>query len=171
MTISIQSACMSGMIQTLRALSGILDKAAAHAAARKIDPSVLLQSRLAPDMFTLTRQVQIACDFLTRTSARLSGSDMPKMPDTETSFDELKARIEKAIAFAQGLDAKLFADVATKDITFPVGPMTRTMKGEAYVLRFALPNFYFHASMAYAILRENGIEIGKGDFLAGAFEA
>ncbi len=171
MTISMHSACMSGMVQTLKALSGILDKAAAHASARKIEPSVLLLSRLAPDMFTLTRQVQIACDFLTRTSARLSGVDMPKMPDTEASFEELKARIETAIAFAQGLDAQLFADAGARDITFPVGPMTQTMKGEAYLLRFALPNFYFHASMAYAILRENGVEIGKGDFLTGAFEA
>ena len=155
----------------MKALSGILDKAAAHAAARKIDPSVLLLARLSPDMFTLTRQAQIACDFLVRTSARLSGAEMPKMPDTETSFDELKARIEKAISFAQGLDAKPFADAGTKDITFPVGPMTQTMKGEAYLLRFALPNFYFHASMVYAILRENGIEIGKGDFLSGVFDA
>lgn len=171
MTISIHSACMSGMIQTLKALSGILDKAAAHASARKIDPSVLLLARLAPDMFTLTRQLQIACDFLVRTSARLSGAEMPKMPDTEASFDELKARIEKAIAFAQGLDAKLFADAGGKDITFPAGPITATMKGEAYLMRYALPNFYFHASMVYAILRENGIELGKGDFLSGVFDA
>jgi uncharacterized protein len=171
MTMSVHSACMSGMVQTLKALSGILDKAAAHATARKIDPSVLLSARLYPDMLAFTRQVQIACDFLVRTSARLSGTELPKMPDTEASFDELKARIEKAIAFAQGLDAKSFANADTTDITFPVGPMTQTMKGDAFLLRFALPNFYFHASMAYAILRENGVEIGKGDFLSGVFES
>lgn len=171
MTISMHSACMSGMVQTLKALSGILDKASAHAGARKIDPSVLLSARLSPDMLPFTRQVQIACDFLVRTSARLSGAELPKMPDTEASFDELKARIEKAIAYAQGLDARGFEGAATRDITFPAGPMTQTMKGEAFLMRFALPNFYFHASMAYAILRENGVELGKGDFLSGVFES
>jgi hypothetical protein len=172
MPITAHSAALAGFVQTLTALDAILDKAVHQAAERKIDPAVLLGSRLAPDMLPFTRQVQLACDFAKNAAARLGGGENPKFPDVETSFDELKARIAKVLAFVASVDEAALDAGLAKDVTFPRGPSaTVTMKGEAYLTRFAVPNFYFHAMAAYAILRENGIHIGKADFLGNVFEA
>lgn len=172
MPITARSAALAGFVQTLTALSTILDKAVEQATARKVQPEVLLASRLAPDMLPFTRQIQLACDFAKNAAARVSGGENPKFPDEETSFDELKARIAKVLAFVAKTDSAAFEAGMDKDVTFPRGPSaTVTMKGETYLTRFAVPNFYFHATTAYAILRENGIQIGKRDFLGDVYEA
>jgi hypothetical protein len=172
MPLTARTAALAGFTQTLKALDAILDKTAAQATERKIDPAVLLSSRLSPDMLPFTRQIQLACDFAKNATARVSGAENPKFPDEETTVAELKARIAKVLAFvADADDAALDAGLA-KDVTFPRGPSaTVTMKGETYLTRFAVPNFYFHATTAYAILRENGIQIGKSDFLHGVLDA
>ena len=150
----------------LNALSVILDKAEAHAEAKKIDPTVLLNARLFPDMFPLTRQVQIACDQAKNGAARLAGLEPPKHEDNEKTFAELKARIAKALAYVKTLDAKAI-DVATdRQVTFPLGPNNKGhMKGADFLNHFELPNFYFHLTTAYDILRHCGLEVGKRDFL------
>jgi uncharacterized protein len=150
----------------LNALSAVLDKAEAHAAAKKIEPSVLLNFRLCPDMFTLTRQVQIATDQAKNGSARLAGVEPPRFEDTETTLEQLKARIAKTVAFLKTLDAKAIDAAADREITFPLGPTNKGhMKGEDYLNHFVLPNFYFHTTAAYAILRHCGVELGKRDFM------
>ena len=152
--------------QVFAAFGLILDKAAQSAKSRSIDEAVLLNWRLAPDMFTMSRQVQIACDIAARGMARLAGADMPSFPDTETSFEQLRQRVAKAHAFIKDLDrAKIDADL-DKDITFPVGPETMTMKRRDYLLNWVLPNVYFHITAAYANLRACGVPLGKADFLA-----
>lgn len=172
MPISARSASLAGFIQTLRALDVILDKTVEQAAARKIQPDVLLNARLAPDMLPFSRQIQLACDFTKNAAARLAGGENPKHPDEEKSFDELKARIAKVLAFVEGIDETAFEAGLTRDVTFPRGPSaTVTMGGEKYLTLFAVPNFYFHATTAYAILRENGIQIGKQDFLLGVLDS
>jgi uncharacterized protein len=165
MTLTIHESSIPAFVQVLTALSGCIDKADAYCIAHKIDPSVLVQARLYPTMFAFARQVQIACDFAKNTSGRLAGDELPKFADEEKTFDELKARIAKTIAYVQGLKAASFAGSETRDITFPVAGTPMTMKGAAYLFRFALPNFYFHVTTAYAILRENGIDLGKRDFM------
>jgi hypothetical protein len=152
-------------VQMLTALAKILDKAAAHCTAKKIDPSVLLNMRLFPDMLSFTKQVQLASDFAKNGVARPAGVEAPKFPDEEKSFDELKARIAKTIDFVNGVKPAQLDGSEGKDITFPVGPQSMTLKGEAYLIHFALPNFYFHTTTAYNILRHCGVEIGKRDFL------
>jgi hypothetical protein len=150
----------------LNALSGVLDKAEAFAAAKKIDPSVLVAWRLAPDMFALARQVQIAADQAKNGSARLAGIEPPRYEDDETTIDELKARLAKTIAFLKTLDAQRIDASADREIAFPLGPNnTGRMKGDDYLNHFVLPNFYFHLTAAYAVLRQCGIELGKRDFL------
>ena len=150
----------------LNALSTILDKAAAYAAAKKIDDTVLLQSRLSPDMFPLVRQVQIAADLAKNGSARLAGMDAPHYDDNETTVDQLKARIFRTVAYVKTLDPKQIDASADREITFPLGRTeTGHMKGDDYLSHFVLPNFYFHITAAYAILRHCGVEIGKRDFL------
>jgi len=168
MTISMYQASVPVFQQGLAALSGVLDKAAAHAAARKIDPAVLLQTRLFPDMFPLTRQVQIAADFAKGAPGRLAGVELPSYPDTETSFDELKARLTKTTEFLKTLTPAQIDGSEARDIHLKVGGQEMTFKGQAYLLHFALPNYFFHATAAYAILRSNGVELGKRDFI-GAF--
>jgi len=149
-------------------LSHILDKAQAHAEAKKFEPAVLLQSRLAPDMLPLTRQILIACDAAKNGVARLSGVEAPKFDDTESTLAELKDRIGKTLTYLATVPAAQLDDSAEKDITFPVGKdKTRTMKGEAYLKHWMLPNFFFHVTTAYAILRHNGVELGKSDYLVG----
>lgn len=171
MTLSTR-AVLSGFSQTLKALDAILDKAFAEAAERKIDPAVLLSARLAPDMLPFTRQIQLACDFAKNVTARLAGGENPKFPDEEKTVEELKARIAKTLAFVAAADDAALDAGLDRDVTFPRGPSaTVTMKGIDYLTRFALPNFYFHATTAYAILRENGSSIGKADFLKGVFDA
>jgi hypothetical protein len=149
----------------LNALSGVLDKAAAYAAAKKIDPAVLLGWRLAPDMFALARQVQVACDQAKNGAARLAGAEPPKFEDTETSIDQLKGRIAKTLAYIKGLDAKAIDASPDREITFPLGPNKSQMKGGDFLDHFVLPNFYFHLTAAYAIVRHCGVELGKRDFL------
>jgi uncharacterized protein len=172
MTISMSSASLPTFKTTLGNLSHILDKAQAHAEARKFDPAVLLQYRLAPDMLPFTRQIQIACDAAKNGVARISGVEAPKFEDTETTFPELKARIQKTLDFLATVPRDALDGTEEKNITFPVGrDKTRTMTGEAYLKHWALPNFFFHVTTAYAILRHNGVELGKSDYLAGAAAA
>ena len=168
MTISMYQASIPPCLQMLASLSAILDKAAAHAAARKIDPAVLLGTRLFPDMFALTRQVQLTADFAKGIGARLAGVEVPKFADTETSFDELKARLAKTADFLKGLRPAQIDGSEGRDITIPIGGEPMTFKGQPYLVHFALPNLYFHATTAYAILRHCGVEIGKRDFV-GSF--
>ena len=149
----------------LNALSGVLDKAAAFTAAKKVDPAVLLGWRLAPDMFALARQVQVACDQAKNGAARLAGVEPPKFEDTETSLEQLKQRIAKTLAYIKGLDAKAIDASADREITFPLGPTKGQMKGGDFLNHFVLPNFYFHLTAAYAIVRHCGVELGKRDFL------
>ena len=150
-------------------LSFFLDKAQAHAEVKKFDPAVLLQSRLAPDMLPLTRQVLIACDAAKLGVARVSGMDAPKFDDIETTLPELKARIAKTLDFLATVPADKMDGTEDKDITFPAGrENTRTMKAEAFIKHWVTPNMYFHVTTAYAILRHNGVELGKSHYLLGA---
>ena len=149
----------------LNALTTVLDKAAAHAATKKIDPSVLLGWRLAPDMFALGRQVQVASDQAKNGSARLAGVEPPKFEDTETTLVQFKERIAKTQAFLKTLDAKAVDASSEREITFPLGPNKGQMKGTDYLNHFVLPNFYFHLTAAYAAVRNFGVDVGKRDFL------
>ena len=149
----------------LNALSAILDKAAAHAAAKKIEPSVLLGWRLVPDMFALTRQVQVTADQAKNGSARLAGVEPPKFEDNETTIDQLKERLAKTVAYLKTLDTKAIDASSDREITFPLGPAKGQMKGSDYLNHFVLPNFYFHLTASYAIVRQCGGDVGKRDFL------
>jgi hypothetical protein len=166
MALSMREASIDVLIHGLTALSAILDKAAAHAAAKKIDPAVFIQARLAPDMFALARQVQIASDTAKGCGARLAGVDVPSWPDTETTFPELQVRIEKTVAFLRGLDPALVDGSADRTVTIKLRGQETRLSGCRYLLGFVLPNFFFHVTAAYAILRHNGVEIGKLDYLA-----
>jgi hypothetical protein len=146
-------------------LSAILDKAAAHAEARKIDPSVLINARLAPDMFPLSRQVQSASDAAKGCAARLAGIEIPRFEDTETTFPELQARIAKTVAFLQGVKPAQIDGGEDRTITLKLRTREVSFAAPDYLLNFALPNFFFHVTTAYGILRHNGVEIGKTDFL------
>ena len=165
MSISMYDFSIPMMTRGLTNMSAILDKAAAHAATKKFDPVVLAQARLFPDMHPLARQVQIACDTAKGAAARLAGIEVPKHEDTETTFAELKARIAKTVDFLKSVTAVQLKDAESRaiEIKFPNGSWKFT--GLAYLTDFVLPNFYFHVSMFYALLRKNGIEVGKGDFL------
>ena len=165
MALSMFDASVPSMLRQLAALDAILDKAAAHAAARKIDPAVLLATRLFPDMFALTRQVQLTCDFAKNTVARLAGQEPPKWPDEETSFEQLRARIAKTADFVRGFSAVQLEGAESRDVTLPMGGKPTTFKGGQFLFNFALPNFYFHATTAYAILRHCDVEVGKRDFV------
>ena len=168
MAMSMYSASVPVFQHMLRNLSHILDKGEASAQARKFDPTVLTTSRLAPDMLPFTRQILIACDGAKNGIARISGIEAPKFEDNEASFAELKARIQKTLDYLAKVPASAVDGTEDKDITFPVGPNTRTMKAQAYLTTWVLPNFYFHITTAYAILRHNGVDLGKADYLAGA---
>ena len=165
MSINMYQASVPQFIRMLGNLRGILEKAAAHAAARKIDESALLGARLFPDMFPLTRQVQIATDFARGTSARLTGVEPPAVEDKEQSFAELVARVDVAIAYVKALSAAKFEGAETRQITRKVRGVDKSFAGTDYLFQYSLPNFYFHLTTAYAILRHNGVEIGKGDFV------
>jgi uncharacterized protein len=163
---SLSTASISAFEIGLNALSAILDKAEAFAATKKIDAAVLLHTRLAPDMFDFTRQVQTVTDQARRGAARLAGVEPPSAPDTETTIDQLKARLASTVAYLKTLDRKQIDAAADREIKFPLGPnMTGQMKGEDYLNHFVLPNFYFHLTAAYAILRHSGLDVGKRDFL------
>ena len=165
MTISMYQASIPVCVRTLTNLSAILKKAETHAASKKIDPSVFINARLAPDMFPLARQVQIATDGVKGCAARLAGIEIPSYADTETSFDELQARIAKTIAFIQTVTPAQIDGTEGKDIHLKFGPYELDFKGQDYLLTFVLPNLFFHVTAAYAILRHNGVDIGKKDYL------
>ena len=166
MAFSMSTASLPAFEIGLNALSAVLEKAEAFAAAKKIDAAVLLNSRLAPDMFALTRQVQIACDLAKNGASRLAGVEAPRFEDNETTMEQVKARIAKTVAYLKTLDPKKIDAAADRELTFPLGPTNKgQMNGADYLNHFALPNFYFHLAAAYAILRHNGLEIGKQDFL------
>ena len=151
--------------QILTSLSAIIDKAEAHATEKKIDPAALLQARLYPDMFPFLRQVQVACDFAKGCSARLAGVDVPRYDDSEQSFADLKQRIATTIAFMNGLPQDGIEASAQRDISTSSGANAKQFKGQVYLVHYALPHFYFHATTAYALLRHNGVEVGKKDFI------
>ncbi|MGL6208356.1 MAG: DUF1993 domain-containing protein [Paracoccaceae bacterium] len=153
------------LTRMLNAMAAMLARADAHCAARKIDPAALLNARLFPDMFAFTRQVQLTADFCARAGARLSGADVPAFPDTETSFAELIARVERARDYIAGLDPAAFEGSAERVVTIRMRGQDVSMPGLQYLTVYSLPQVYFHAATAYGILRHNGIEVGKGDFM------
>jgi len=151
----------------LPSLKGILAKAEADCAARQIDPQVFLKARLAPDMFDFTRQVQITTDQVKGGMARLAGLESPSWPDNEASFTDLVARVDKALAYVAEFDAGQYADADTRKVVLKFPNASFEFVGRDYLLGFVLPNFYFHMTAAYAILRHNGVPLGKRDFLGG----
>ena len=151
----------------LNSLSGVLDKAETHAKAKKFDVDILLNARLAPDMFSLIGQVQLATAFAKNAVCRLAGQTPPDYPDTDTTLELLRARIARTLDIVGSMDAKALEGGDTREVTVRVGPdQSMTMSGRDYLLHFALPQFYFHLTMTYAILRHNGVELGKRDFMA-----
>lgn len=152
--------------KTLRNLDRWLDKAVAYAAERKFDPAVLLQARLAPDQFSLLRQIQNVCDNAKISAARLAGREPPKHPDTEQTLDEIRARIQTVLAYLETFSPADLEGAATRTILLPFLP-GQSITGLDYVIGWGLPNFYFHATTAYAILRHNGVPVGKKDFIGG----
>ena len=165
MAISMYQISVPVFLKTLGNLAAILDKGAAFAAAKKVEPSVLLGYRLAPDMLNLARQVQIATDHAKRASARLAGIEPPAYEDNEASFADLKARIDKTVAFINTLKPGQIDGSETREITLKVGGNSKILTGQTYLLHNAYPNFFFHVTTAYAILRHCGVDIGKADFI------
>jgi hypothetical protein len=166
MTLSMHAASIPVFSQMLGSLDALLAKAEAHAAERKIEPAALLQARLFPDMFPLLRQVQIACDFAKSVSARLAGAEVPVYDDKEQTFEELRALVRRTLAFIDGLDAARFEGSEAREIVLRPGtPKERRMGGQAYLLRYGLPQFFFHVTTAYALMRHNGVEVGKKDYM------
>jgi hypothetical protein len=165
MSVSMHDVCVAPIIRGLNNLSALLDKASAHAEAKKYDSLVLAQSRLFPDMLPLTRQVQIACDTAKGAAGRLAQVEAPKHADTETTFAELKQRISNTIDFLKSVTPAQLQGAETRDIELKFPSRTLKFKGLEYVTDFVLPNFYFHETMTYALLRKSGVEIGKSDFL------
>jgi uncharacterized protein len=152
--------------QMLGGLAAILTKAEAHTTEKNIDPAALTQARLFPDMFPLSKQVQIACDFARGVSARLAGAEVPKYDDNERTFDELRGLIARSIGFIDSFSPTQFEDAAQREIvTRPGTPKERRFNGQSYLLSYGLPQFFFHVTTAYALLRHNGIEIGKRDYM------
>jgi hypothetical protein len=166
MTISMYKTSVPIFLQFLTSLAGVLDKTAAHAEAKKIDPAVLLNARLFPDMFPLVRQVRAATDHAVNACGRLAGAELPAFANTEASIPELKQRIDAAIEFLKGLKAADIDGTEAKEIkiTFPSGA-SREYTGQSFLLNQTLPNFYFHCTTAYDILRHSGVELGKRDFM------
>jgi hypothetical protein len=165
MTISMYQASIPVFMRMLTNCDHILDKALAHAEAKQIDPAVFVQMRLFPDMFPLARQVQIATDMAKGCAARLAGQEPPKFADTETTFPELKARIAKTLAFLQTFRPEQLDGSEARTVVLSFGPKTFTFQGLPYLVHFVLPNFYFHLTTVYALLRHGGVELGKMDFL------
>jgi uncharacterized protein len=166
MTTSLHGTAIPVFKQMLGGLSGVLGKAEAHASTRNIEPMALLQARLFPDMFHLLRQVQVACDFAKSVAARLAGVDVPSFEDNETSFADLRARIAKTLAFIETLKPQQFEGSATREIVTQGGtPKEKRFTGQAYLLHYGLPHFFFHVTNAYAILRHNGVDVGKKDYI------
>lgn len=169
MSLSMYTASVPVFQQLLSALAGVLSKAEAHATDRKIEPAALLQARLFPDMFALAKQVQVACDFATSVSARLAGAEIPAQEFGDQTFDDLQQRIAATLAFIGALDAARFEGSEAREIVLRPGtPKERRIGGQAYLLSYGLPQFFFHVTTAYDLLRHNGVEIGKKDFM-GAY--
>ncbi len=167
MKISVHAMSVELLASALSNLSAVLEKGHAHAVARKFDPAVLLAARLAPDMFPLTRQVQIATDVAKGGAARLAGREPPKFEDNEQTFEELRTRLARTIDFVKSTPASALEGAEDRDIKLPARDRTLEFKGLEYLQRFVIPNVFFHSTMAYAILRHNGVELGKKDFLTG----
>jgi uncharacterized protein len=165
MAISLYDFSVPMLIRGLTNLSGILDKAAAHAEAKKFDALALAQTRLFPDMFPLARQVQITCDTAKGAAARLAGIDIPKHEDTETTLADLKQRVAKTLDFLRTVKPDMLKDAEGRSIELKFPNSTMKFTALAYLTDFVLPNFYFHMSMVYALLRKSGVEIGKPDYL------
>ena len=165
MSITMHSASVPIFVRMLSNVNVWLDKAETHASAKKFDSSVYLSARLAPDMLTFTKQIQIACDTAKFCVARLAGVESPKFEDKETTITELRERIDATIAYVKSVPAAQIDGSEEKDITIPRRDGSTIMKGEAYLKHFALPNFFFHVTTAYALLRHNGVELGKMDYL------
>lgn len=167
MAISMYQTSAPRFIHMLKNLSAILDKAQAHADAKKIDVLALTSFRLYPDMLPMTRQVQIACDAAKGCMARLAGVEIPKHEDTEKTIEELKARIAKVVAFIETFKPAQIDGSEEKPVTLKIGGQDMTFPGQQYLLAFAYPNFYFHITTTYNMLRHNGVEVGKKDYLGG----
>jgi uncharacterized protein len=166
MTNPMYTASIPVFTQMLGGLKTVLAKAGAHAAAKNIDPNALLQARLFPDMFALSRQVQVACDFAKGPAARLAGVEVPAMADTETTFAQLEARIDAVLAFMATLTPAQFEQAATREIVTQAGtPKEKRFTGNSYLFNYGLPHFFFHVVTAYDILRHNGVEVGKKDYI------
>jgi hypothetical protein len=165
MSLSMYQASVPVFTQLLGALGNVLGKADAHAAAKKIDPAVLVAARLAPDMLPLNRQVHLASDFAKGATARLAGVEPPSWSDTEKTFAELGERVKNTIEYVQGFKPAQIDGSEARDVTIKVGGKPLTFQGQPYLLQFVLPNFFFHTTTAYAILRHNGVELGKRDFM------
>lgn len=165
MKISMHAMSVGLFAPTLANLAKCLDKAAASAAARKFDAAVLAAARLAPDMLPLTRQVQLASDFAKNSTARLAGMDPPKFADEEATLDELQARIARTLEYLKGVPAGALDGAEDRDIVIPMRDRKLEMKGLPFLQKWALPNFYFHVVTAYDILRHNGVDVGKMDYL------
>jgi hypothetical protein len=167
MTLSVHSILTESMVPMLQSLSAILDKASAFAEAKKLDPSVLPNARLAPDMFPLIRQVQIACDTLKGAAARLAGQEPKKFGDNEKTLEELKQRIAACLAYVQSFSAADYQGAETRQITMPlIDKLVLEADGARYLTDWAVPHFYFHVATAYDILRHNGLDVGKRDYLS-----
>jgi hypothetical protein len=165
MKISMYSMSVETFVAVLTHMSKLIDKGLAHATAKKFEPSVLVNARLAPDMFPLSRQIQIACDSAKNGSARLAGQEPPRFEDKESTLEELRTRIARTIEYLKSIAASALDGSEDRDIKIPVPGRTIEMKGLPYLQTWALPNFYFHVVATYAILRHNGVEIGKNDYL------
>ena len=165
MKISMHALSVQVFVHTLGNLSRILEKGAASAAQRKFEPGVLLAARLAPDMLPLTRQVQIAADIAKNSVARLAGQEPPRFEDTETTIEQLRARLARTIDFLNSVPVNALEGSETREIRVPSGECTLEFKGLNFLQRWAIPNVFFHVTTAYAILRHNGVELGKRDFL------
>jgi uncharacterized protein len=165
MSLSMYQASIPALVQMLNNLSAILDKAEAHAQDRKIEPEVLLNYRLAPDMLPFIRQIQIAADLAKGAAARLAGVEVPKHDDTEKTFADLKARITNTVAFVQSIQPTHIDGSEGREINLTLGEHKMNFKGQPYLVHFVLPNFYFHCTTAYDILRLCGVELGKRDFI------
>jgi len=165
MTLSLYQASVPVLVRGLTQLIVILEKGEAHSVERKIDPAVLVTARLFPDMLPLARQVMTATDNAKGFVARMAGQEVPRYEDNEATFADLKARVEKTLAFVQGFRPEDIDGKEDKIITFRLGPNDMTFNGQQYLTEFLLPNFFFHVTMAYAILRECGVELGKRDYL------
>jgi hypothetical protein len=166
MSLSMYQASVPVYVQHLTGLSGVLQKGVDFAAARKIDPAVLLGARIYPDMFPLARQVREAINHSANACARIIGGELPKLPDGEASFDDLQIRLSAALVFLKGLKAEQIDGTEEKTVIMQFSPTaSREFKGQAFLMGFALPNFFFHTTTAYAILRQYGVEIGKRDFM------